>query len=61
MEKKADVETKKPEWKLVYLMEIEFPGEKPNEELLKELEKTAYLAGASIKVIDEFYHVKKVE
>ncbi len=46
-------------WRFVYLAEIEFPGDSPNEELLKELEKMAYLRGASIKVIDEFYHERK--
>lgn len=45
--------------KFVYLAEIEFPNESPNEELMKELEKTAFLKGASIKIVDEFYHAMK--
>jgi hypothetical protein len=48
-----------PDFKFVCLAEIEFPNESPNEELMKELEKTAFLKGASIKVVDEFYHEKK--
>jgi len=46
-------------WRFVYLAEIEFPRDSPDEKLLKELEKVAYLRGASIKIVDEFYHERK--
>lgn len=49
------------QFKFVYLMELEFPNDKPNEELVEELGKAAFLRGASLKTVDEFYHEKKVE
>lgn len=48
-------------FKFVYLMELEFPNDKPNKELIEELTKLAFLRGASLNIVDEFYREKKVQ